>query len=348
MTKAWVSESQEIETWLMLNYGTASIERWIEETAIRLFRQSNQEKLPLCLESLFGSRRILRKEIRYVNPNELTMKGCGRLEAEKSGLVLVVNRPQGGESPSRRRERFTIAHEIAHSFFYDLSSDPPQKIFFRLHNQRYHERLCDKLAAAILIPKNKIERLVKSGYAFSERNFRIDRFRQLLVRTTAIFDVSLAVAARRVIEDLGFWNIVVLGCGWHRKESESKKNGRRGESWRLEWFAKPAWADTELFLPTEGLPKIHLEIAENLYQTADRRNYMSGKEDVVRFRLGNLRKLLHEKSQGEKEYQIFAALIKESPKNSELFTTCHRKGEVADRARRRGMKMVLCIPLYSS
>ena len=70
------------------------------------------------------------------------------------------------QSPDRRaheqlpvRQRFTIAHEIAHTYFYDLSKQPPSMQFPPNTDKELHrmERACDAIANRMLLPKLILE-----------------------------------------------------------------------------------------------------------------------------------------------------------------------------------------------
>lgn len=83
-------------------------------------------------------------------------------------------------SVSRHRRRFRVAHELAHTHFYERSADgPPHRP--NPPSQR-EEDFCDDLARALLVPPETAEELP----ATTDSVFRL----------AAQFDVSLEVAAR--------------------------------------------------------------------------------------------------------------------------------------------------------
>jgi hypothetical protein len=55
----------------------------------------------------------------------------------------------------RNRARFTVAHEIAHTFFYDLSATPPRPIIRVEHGAaaRSLEHACNRAASVMLLPE---------------------------------------------------------------------------------------------------------------------------------------------------------------------------------------------------
>jgi hypothetical protein len=56
------------------------------------------------------------------------------------------------------RSRFTLAHEVCHTFFYELV---PEIKFLPHSTDKEEERACNAVAAAILLPANSLERRVK-------------------------------------------------------------------------------------------------------------------------------------------------------------------------------------------
>lgn len=54
------------------------------------------------------------------------------------------------------RHRFTYAHEIAHSFFYDLKSSPPKRIAPRA-DRNEEEVICNHIARELLLPKELLQ-----------------------------------------------------------------------------------------------------------------------------------------------------------------------------------------------
>jgi hypothetical protein len=68
--------------------------------------------------------------------------------------------PDGSDLPRRVRNkiRFTIAHELAHTLFYDRSSRVPRRKFAvdNPSTQRALEKACNRIAAIFLIPKSAL------------------------------------------------------------------------------------------------------------------------------------------------------------------------------------------------
>lgn len=84
------------------------------------------------------------------------------------------------------RQQFTVAHEIAHTFFYDLSLEQPAP-----HpvgpNALALEEICDQAAGCLLMPTQLLKRTLPDA-----EDMNISFVREL----ASLFDVSLTVALR--------------------------------------------------------------------------------------------------------------------------------------------------------
>jgi len=71
----------------------------------------------------------------------------------------------GNDNQLPVRHRFTIAHEIAHTYFYDLSKQPPSMQFPPNADKelRRMEKACDAIANRMLLPKLILEDFVKKN-----------------------------------------------------------------------------------------------------------------------------------------------------------------------------------------
>ncbi len=114
-------------------------------------------------------------------------KANGLIKPIKGGFHIRVRFPGYG----LRHRRFTIAHEIVHTFFYNTFVDTPRYIKGPL-DCKSEEDLCNLGAMSLLVPETLI-------------NFRdIDpgdfEFLEKIVSVSRRFDVSMEVSARRICE----------------------------------------------------------------------------------------------------------------------------------------------------
>ena len=88
-----------------------------------------------------------------------------------------------------RRQRFTLAHEIAHTYFYNLSAEDSPKADMNAPKGPILENLCDAAASQIMVPTEMLKRRLQS----------LDEFNIDFVQDIATsFNVSLTVALRRL------------------------------------------------------------------------------------------------------------------------------------------------------
>jgi hypothetical protein len=108
----------------------------------RLLKEAGQLRPPIDPTQLFGSRKI----DKMTSSDDVFEHG--KLLVSPSGFSIVVSTRISGT-----HARFVIAHEICHTFFYDLSKTPPVLGFEKTsENQEVLEGLCSEGARHILMP----------------------------------------------------------------------------------------------------------------------------------------------------------------------------------------------------
>jgi Zn-dependent peptidase ImmA (M78 family) len=122
------------------------------------------------------------------------------------GLAIKLN-----SDSSRRRQRFTLAHELAHLILSSGSAVGAR----RSHGSTQLEQACDCVAAELLMPSSEF------------RSFSPPRASTAgLVAVSDHFDVSLHAAAVR-LHELRIWNDSVGQWSWDGKARELWFVGRR-------------------------------------------------------------------------------------------------------------------------
>jgi IrrE N-terminal-like domain len=125
---------------------------------------------PVNLQLIAAARRVRRIEFRPLIVDgalavtttgfEISVR-CESFEAEELN-ELFHSSPDGGRLPPSKihKMRFTIAHELAHTLFYDLRKQPPERKFpiETTKEATALERACQKAAAALLLPKRAVRK----------------------------------------------------------------------------------------------------------------------------------------------------------------------------------------------
>jgi hypothetical protein len=137
------------------------------------------------------------------------------------GFHLVVN-----DRVSLARQRFTTAHEICHTFFYEAAPE----IKFRPHDtDSFEEALCNQGAAALLMPTDDVLSQVKS------KDVSLDTLDDLSQR----YAVSMEAAFLR-LRALRLWNCEMTV--WHRMTTGEFILDRIHGWLKLDW----RWVDSSI------------------------------------------------------------------------------------------------------
>jgi IrrE N-terminal-like domain len=91
-------------------------------------------------------------------------------------------RPHLRDELARQRLRFRIAHEIAHSLFYDRSGTQPRRL---VSGSPAQERWCDRFASALLVPPYIVASTPPEPKALCRMQQRFDVSLQVVVRAFA-------------------------------------------------------------------------------------------------------------------------------------------------------------------
>ena len=177
----------------------------------------------------------------------------------------IVERMGGGgykvtlkQAQPETRERFTLAHELIHTFFLDLDLDRPgisEDTVGLFQEQMEEENLCDIGAAEILMPE-----AVFKAKAGSRANF------ENLESTAQEFQVSWSATLRR-LNDLGLWCAALVKWDPFVEEGEvvlrtSWSISPRGVFIPRRAKARPGWGVLEAW--SSGLDSVELPLTSRL------------------------------------------------------------------------------------
>lgn len=137
------------------------------------------------------------------------------------GFIIVLNK----DRPSTRI-RFTAAHELCHTFFYEHVPE----LKFRNHDEdSLEERLCDIGAAELLMPRRAVKRQAKSTAMSLEA----------LGQLAGLFDVSLDAMLLR-LRSIAGWHSEL--STWHRTTAGEFALHRMVGGRRVDWN----WSNPQL------------------------------------------------------------------------------------------------------
>jgi hypothetical protein len=244
-----------------------SVQNWAERTAFELLQESGENGPPVTLElstRLLQTRKI--KDIKYI----LGLPENGRLSIGQEGFSIELAR---NVKFSLGWLRLTLAHEFAHSLFYDIQEWPPSPLVSTMPGDRDLEWLCWQVAKTLLVPQAWLREHIEKSPAFSSPDFSL----AVLYELEKTFSVPWKVIAQRLVEDLKLWNVVIL----HFVKGDELEG--RSDNWYLKWHTAPLEGTEMLFIPFGGrregtvkLPQAKGNLLEFISSCAER-----GKEEVV-------------------------------------------------------------------
>lgn len=196
------AEEWLVKNWVGESYKLFSIEESIKEAKSRVnkyihkqLEDIGQTSPPFNPESLFGIRKIISKTEQPLSDNF-----SGFLRPIKGGFSMKINSKQ----PSKRK-RFTIAHEIGHTFFYDLEPEIPVKPFIKSNSHYWvEEDYVNSIASEILLPKPYLnESFNKNCYPPTLKS---------IITISNLYQVSHEVVSKQVIRNLRLWDCLYFQC----------------------------------------------------------------------------------------------------------------------------------------
>lgn len=153
--------------------------------------RKNGERSPPFIKSLDSKFIRARKIRKIIYRSDLEHEGY--LLPVNDGFVIFLKKE--GSIPLKT-QRTTLAHELGHTFFFNLNKTPPE-LFYKLKDFRYWsiEGAAFKIGRQILMPH---QLLLKQ----KESDPSIDDF----IFLQEVFDVTKDILARRIIQDLEIWD----------------------------------------------------------------------------------------------------------------------------------------------
>lgn len=283
MKRGGVREDGPLAKWLRTRFGQRPLRGIARELAADLLRESRQHGAPIDPFRVFPERGILRYERK-------AMSSHGRLRVTDGGFVIETP----GGHPSR--VRFTVAHEVGHTLFFDLTQSPPRRT---LHSQTPEEEefFCDVFASELLMPveamRNHVER---------RRDNEAESPAASIRHLAEAFRVSAETAARRLIEDLEILNGIALGARWLPGGGVGGSRRRTPPDWRLAWWAASSELAKDTYLPAaSSRPKVRLKSVDGVYRQG---RGIWRPTDVTEAGLGNLRAVIRKKGHDEVDYSV--------------------------------------------
>lgn len=154
----------------------------------KMWTETSQYNPPVNLEPIAK----LRKMHTFI---KTPLDNHGKLVPDQDGFIIYLS-----DKDSLNLQRGTIAHEIGHTLFFNLSSSPPSRSPRTIVPniiQDKEEWLCYDFARELLMPTSKSLKLLQHNYRRPSM--------EGLYEIARIFQVSLDVVCWRIFRDFRLW-----------------------------------------------------------------------------------------------------------------------------------------------
>jgi hypothetical protein len=222
--------------------------------------------------------------------------------------------------------RFTLAHEIAHSLFFDIEEWPPAPLISMIQGDRDLEWLCWQLARCLLVPQAWLKDHLSAFSSLSSPDFSLE----VLFALERTFSVPWKVIAQRIVEDLGLWRVVLLQFVQLNDQPSPSEKG-----WYLRWHTFSVNETKTLFIPmsrlVDGITKSPqakrtlLEFVSGCFERGKTEQFFRTTVPPIAFSTGttgNLGKFLRGSLDSE-EFPAFCAVFHDS--QYQMFHEAHRE-----------------------
>ena len=274
MRRPNIDEEGALARWLRSRFGHKPLRAIANDIASDFLAIARQVGPPVDATAIFRVRKIRRWRT-------LETAVDGRIGVEGDGFVIET-----GPGPQVRR-RFTLAHEIGHTIFFDLNGPMPHRMLSGARPEE-EEAFCNMFASELLMPGDWIFSALEKGS--DDARYRCPPI--VIQNLAETFQVSRRAMARRLVEDLGVLQGIAMGARWLGARGDLSQGPLGNWTWRLSWAATSPNVADALYLPSaQKRPRLKLPALEDVYK-AGVAKCLEVPPGAVR--LGNLRKILNE------------------------------------------------------
>jgi hypothetical protein len=230
--------------------GSKSIAQFVLENVQYILKQSQQ--VPVDLQKIAALRKIVK--IEFMDEDYFFKKlhsyGDRKLDADLEpvlgGFTVKLSRRY-----DHLHRRYSLAHEIIHTFFYDLDCEVPRRII--ILEPDLEEKMCELGASELLMPSQMFMQF------FEELYNTCKSYASLVKRLANVFDVSCQAATYKLAEKKLLPNPVLISK-WRFRD----RRGYGKSDYRLDWYAKTQQWLPQLFKDSRLKNRVILNFVSDL------------------------------------------------------------------------------------
>lgn len=221
--------------WIMTKAHSSDPIQAVEIEVRKLLESCGVKTAPVSVEEIAKKRNIkIAKSVQ--------LKSDGFLMPQRNGFIVKTKK-----GLNETKYRFTLAHEIGHTLFFDLTTSPPTKRYPYCLLDAGEELLCDRAAAEILMPRVIFKpKLEQHSYSISS-----------LFVLSEVFQASLQASALQMTRYCD--NLVIIV--WSNIDVSGK-----GKKLRVKWSAEPDYIYVPTYASNSGGT---MDIILSVYESGD-------------------------------------------------------------------------------
>jgi len=245
MTTDYEYWKSPVVRWLLSSSKASNPETFMRQRAKDLLSATGQDSPPFSTRRVALLRKISRIEWAEIrNISELVpIHGGFFIRINNRVPVFGWDESKTEGRPSSKFRNFSIAHEVGHTFFYDITLPIPRRPFNDA-GSRAEERLCDIFATELLMPEEKFYDDAKRVLGKQEHLVKG------LIELSTLYKVSTQAVAIRLFElkvlDRG--RHVIIKWNWMPNPHKPQNSKRK---LRVEWGAPATFPYIPKYLSTQ-------------------------------------------------------------------------------------------------
>src|SRR3989338_347069 len=203
-----------------------SLTQWCSEISKQYLIETKQTVPPFSVLKFLPYRKTNLK-----HDKNLTVDG--KIEVKGEVFIITLNVKKLSTDFDYN---FLLAHELAHTFFYDISKSIPANLTILPPGSGYLEYVCNKIARFLLMPSGVIQEELKKLPQITDDSFTLSIINDLVNK----FQVSHVNLLARIIGDETLWNCLFLRFEYFNTD----------KSWRLREKYLPRYLNSQkYFIP---------------------------------------------------------------------------------------------------
>ena len=255
------SYEEKIQNTLRNFFGSRSIDDFCIDIGNNFLISTEQIEPPFSLLKLISQKRI---KVIF----DKTILVSGMLEAIIDGFILKIN-PE--KIKNKQYYNLTLAHEIAHTYFFNTNARFPNDVSGLLTTSPELEYMCNKIARFLIIPPISLKSILESGPIIGSDLFSF----KIVIKLCEIYQTTQYVILKRCIHDELHWNALFVKFKFFKND----------KTWKLDSIIYPQYlastTNKSSFFVPKGVSKDKIPSAKGRLADFLNKTYVQLKSEPI-------------------------------------------------------------------